>query len=358
MEVPLLFWVVLFVVNVKGFQQSSSCSRFLRPIPMIRPTVDGFPVEQIDVPLLSSAAGKPLHFYQIRNWQRTDQSLETTQEQNQEYESKPEHAGLSQLGFSFDPHADPRRRVYVKETFTYGGKLWPSGLVSVLPTALQSFLQPNSMIHLLLTYPIHDHHSGDCIELVQRSSSYRRQSSVGCRMWCGTNCHHVSYPWSKTNHCRRHFFADTQGTFLPPRIKSVSTLLIKLMFFSQLLEYSVKSLQLNDLIHTQLFDLFDISQPLPPADVVIFADLLYNKPLGKGTARRVYEAYQRGSWVIVGSQKGREGREEFTRELYKLGIKNTFMASEKDDMQVEADACGRDEGQVGVELLELNRPTY
>ena len=130
------------------------------------------------------------------------------------------------------------------------------------------------------------------------------------------------------------------------------------MYIPQLLEYSARSLQLSDRIQTQLFDLFDTTQPLPPADVVVFADLLYNKPLGKGTARRVYEAYQRGSWVIVGSQKGREGREAFTRELRELGIENTFMASEKDDMQIEANACGRDEGQVGVELLELHRPLH
>ena len=92
--------------------------------------------------------------------------------------------------------------------------------------------------------------------------------------------------------------------------------------------------------------------------MVVFADLLYNKPLGTITARRVFEAYQRGSWVIVGSQKGREGREAFTHELKELGVEKTFLGSAKDDMQVEADACGRDEGQIGVELLEFHRPLH
>ena len=148
MEFLILFILIaLFVVNVKSLQQSSSLKQ-RRPTTTstsISATVDGFPVEKIDVPLLSSAAGKELYFYKIREWQRTESS--ETSSQDQECESKPEHAGLTQLGISFDPHADPRRRVYVKETFTYGGKLWPSGLVSDLLclsylTSLSSTLQP------------------------------------------------------------------------------------------------------------------------------------------------------------------------------------------------------------------------
>jgi len=46
---------------------------------------------------------------------------------------------------------------------------------------------------------------------------------------------------------------------------------------------------------------FDITsdEPLPEADVVLLGDVLYNKPLGRAVARRVKEASDRGSWVIV-----------------------------------------------------------
>ena len=148
----MFLWIALIVVvNVKGLQQSSTRSFQQQPLSMSSPqttssitsTVDGFPVEKIDVPLLTKETGKELHFYQIREWQR-ESSAETTSQQNQEFESKAEHAGLTQLGFSFDPHADPRRRIYVKETFTYGGKLWPSGLVS------------GDLLYL--SYLMHDHY--------------------------------------------------------------------------------------------------------------------------------------------------------------------------------------------------------
>lgn len=61
------------------------------------------------------------------------------------------------------------------------------------------------------------------------------------------------------------------------------------------------------------FDIKDSTTPLPGADVVVLADVLYDKNLGIAVAHRVYEALARGSCVIVGDSPTRLGREPFTR---------------------------------------------
>ena len=99
----------------------------------------------------------------------------------------------------------------------------------------------------------------------------------------------------------------------------------------------------------------DSSIPLPASDVCIFADVLYNKPLGRGVARRVHEAKQRGSWVIVGSMKGREGRTAFLEQLLALGVSEAFPVSDRDDTVVELSAVGWK--AKSVEILEINRPS-
>ncbi|MFZ9887946.1 MAG: class I SAM-dependent methyltransferase [Myxococcota bacterium] len=70
------------------------------------------------------------------------------------------------------------------------------------------------------------------------------------------------------------------------------------------------------------FDLFD-EVPLPPADLVVFADLLYEAPLAVVVARRVDEALRRGSAVLVGDP-GRVGRPAFLQTLAALGRSVTF----------------------------------
>jgi hypothetical protein len=62
---------------------------------------------------------------------------------------------------------------------------------------------------------------------------------------------------------------------------------------------------------TQFFDVKDFSIPLPGADVVVIADLLYDKSLAVAVAKRVAEAYFRGSLVIVGNSPGRCGTNDF-----------------------------------------------
>jgi hypothetical protein len=62
---------------------------------------------------------------------------------------------------------------------------------------------------------------------------------------------------------------------------------------------------------TQFLDVKDFSIPLPSADIVVIADLLYDKSLAVAVAKRVSEAYFRGSLVIVGNSPGRCGTIDF-----------------------------------------------
>ena len=64
-------------------------------------------------------------------------------------------------------------------------------------------------------------------------------------------------------------------------------------------------------VATQLFDVADHSAPLPPGELVLIADLLYDKATARALAKRVDEAYRRGARVIVGDSPGRPGRETF-----------------------------------------------
>ena len=62
---------------------------------------------------------------------------------------------------------------------------------------------------------------------------------------------------------------------------------------------------------------FDIcsSAALPPADIVLVADLLYDSTLAFHAARRVLEAAERGSEVIVGGDPKRAARQTFLDHL-------------------------------------------
>lgn len=70
------------------------------------------------------------------------------------------------------------------------------------------------------------------------------------------------------------------------------------------------------------FDLL-VEEPLPPADLVVFADLLYEAPLAAAVGRHVDEALRRGSSVLVGDP-GRVGRPIFLETLAALGRTVTF----------------------------------
>lgn len=75
-------------------------------------------------------------------------------------------------------------------------------------------------------------------------------------------------------------------------------------------------------VETRLFDLHG-DEPLPPADVVTLADLLYEPGLARTAARRVAEAVEHRCHVIVGDP-GRFARTEFTRVLARYGLEAAF----------------------------------
>lgn len=66
---------------------------------------------------------------------------------------------------------------------------------------------------------------------------------------------------------------------------------------------------------TALLDICDTSTPLPDADIVVAADIMYEPTTGRAMARRVQEALLRGSRVLVGDSPGRAGRPAFLDEL-------------------------------------------
>lgn len=76
-------------------------------------------------------------------------------------------------------------------------------------------------------------------------------------------------------------------------------------------------------VETRRFDLHS-EEPLPPADVVVLADLLYDAALARSAARRVAEAADRGSRVVVGDP-GRLARAEFLRVLARHGLEPDFL---------------------------------
>lgn len=74
-------------------------------------------------------------------------------------------------------------------------------------------------------------------------------------------------------------------------------------------------------IVTSLFDICNLSVPLPPADIVCAADILYEKSTGIALAKRCIEALERGSRVVIGCSPGRLGRPAFLEELRRLNPK-------------------------------------
>jgi len=74
----------------------------------------------------------------------------------------------------------------------------------------------------------------------------------------------------------------------------------------------------NCTIQTQILDLRNLTEPLPSADIVVAADVLYESATGIALAHRALEAYKRGSRFIVGDSPGRPGRIPFLNELKRI----------------------------------------
>ncbi len=71
-------------------------------------------------------------------------------------------------------------------------------------------------------------------------------------------------------------------------------------------------------VDTALFDVAGV-EPLPQADVVVVADLLYEAELADAAARRALEAKRAGAVVVVGDP-GRVFRPRFARLLEEGGV--------------------------------------
>ena len=102
----------------------------------------------------------------------------------------------------------------------------------------------------------------------------------------------------------------------------------------KLLEYCAANLNgeddLNMRIQTSKLDICDDTTPLPDADIVCAADIMYEPKTGRATAHRTVEALKRGSRVVIGCSPGRPGRPAFLEELKLLapGITAEFVDAE------------------------------
>ena len=79
------------------------------------------------------------------------------------------------------------------------------------------------------------------------------------------------------------------------------------------------------LVTTGSFDVCG-AEPLPAADDVVIADLLYEPLLAAAVARRVLQAHARGSRVVVGDPD-RAGRQAFLGLLKEAGVDVAFVGN-------------------------------
>ena len=73
-------------------------------------------------------------------------------------------------------------------------------------------------------------------------------------------------------------------------------------------------------LSTELFDVCDFEKypTLPPCDLLLIADLLYSPITGEAVARRVHQAVQRNTQVMIADSPLRPGRPRFLETLSKL----------------------------------------
>jgi predicted nicotinamide N-methyase len=86
------------------------------------------------------------------------------------------------------------------------------------------------------------------------------------------------------------------------------------------------------------------TDPLPAADVVVMADLLYDPELARTAAERTLEAIRAGASVLIGDHD-RFGRAEYSRALAEAGVEAEFQDTV---VRVPGDAMT---ARVGVALI-------
>lgn len=111
-------------------------------------------------------------------------------------------------------------------------------------------------------------------------------------------------------------------------------------------------------IETGLFDICKHEVPLPKADIVIAADIMYEPMTGIAAAIRAVEALKAGSRVIIGCSPGRPGRPYFTDKLKELlpGINTEFQEVEGRTCSGPRNEliCGEHSNSVSPEPKPLN----
>jgi predicted nicotinamide N-methyase len=80
----------------------------------------------------------------------------------------------------------------------------------------------------------------------------------------------------------------------------------------------------SEVLHTRILDIKDLSILLPAADIVVIADLMYDRSLGIAVANRILESTRRGSKVIIGDSPSRLGRPFMLAELHRNGVECEF----------------------------------
>jgi predicted nicotinamide N-methyase len=103
-------------------------------------------------------------------------------------------------------------------------------------------------------------------------------------------------------------------------------------------------------IATELFDLAS-QRPLPEADLVVCADLLYDEHLAELVAIRTVEAMRRGSWVLVADCR-RGPRHSFLKKMHELVQGTTFEFDESRTVALPAVGWKAKH----VDILSLNAP--
>jgi len=94
-------------------------------------------------------------------------------------------------------------------------------------------------------------------------------------------------------------------------------------------------------VETALFDLHS-REALPPADLVVVADLFYDHDLAHAVARRVIAQVERGGIALV-ADPGRVASADFHRYLERRGLSGRFHT-------VEVSPPGPDERPIGIEI--------
>jgi predicted nicotinamide N-methyase len=100
-------------------------------------------------------------------------------------------------------------------------------------------------------------------------------------------------------------------------------------------------------IETRQFDLTDMDEPLPPADLYLLSDVFESGKVARGAAHFTMKALSSGARVWVFAQTDRAQREVYLEEICTIGDANASWTS-MDEFQADKALwlCDVDEGAV------------